>query len=505
MPSRITLSVVAGPLTGQKFLLDERTTTILGRGAGCSPRLPDDADHRTISRHHCLLDVNPPDIRVRDFGSLNGTYVNGMKIGQREEHQSPHDVSDARFPEYDLKDGDRVQLGKTVLEVGVHVPITCGGCAAELPNSTPAAPTGGYLCERCQVSIVVPATDRMPAPSLTSCAQCGRDLSEEAATNRQGLLLCRVCKQDPMQLLKKLLRQANTGHKDLLAIQGYSIERELGRGGMGAVYLARHDRTGESVALKVMLPEVALDERAKDMFLRETVNTKALRHKHVVELREAGCSNATFFFTLEFCDGGSVDRLMVQRGGRLPVDEALPIVLEALDGLEYAHHAEIPHVRLADGRTVKGKGLVHRDLSPHNLFLSLSNGARSTKVGDYGLAKAFDTAGLSGQTRSGSSAGKPHFMPRQQVVNYKYATPDVDVWAMAATLYCMLTGFVPRDFHARQDPWAIVLSTAPVPIRQRTANLPKRLSEVIDHALIDNPDIKVKTAAQLKKMLENAL
>jgi len=68
------------------------------------------------------------------------------------------------------------------------------------------------------------------------------------------------------------------------------------------------------------------------------------------------------------------------------------------------------------------------------------------KVGDYGLAKAFDAAGLSGQTNTGVAAGQTYFMPRQQVINYKYAGPEVDVWAMAATLYHMLTGNFPATF-----------------------------------------------------------
>jgi serine/threonine protein kinase len=290
-----------------------------------------------------------------------------------------------------------------------------------------------------------------------------------------------------------------------VAIQGYEILRELGRGGMGAVYLARHERTGEQVALKVMLPRVALEDRAKEEFLRETENTKALKHPHVVELRDSGCSNGTFFFTVEYCDGGSVDRLMLQRGGRLPIAEAGEIMLQALEGLEYAHHAEIPCVKRADGRIVPGRGLVHRDLKPGNLFLCGSGRSRLAKVGDYGLAKAFDQAGLSGHTRTGSMAGTPSFMPRQQVVNFKYAGPEVDVWAMAASLYGMLTGAVPRDFPRGKDPWQVVLTTRAAPIRQRDPSIPKRLAEVIDRALIDSPEIPFKSAADFKRALEAVL
>src|ERR1700731_4906786 len=100
--------------------------------------------------------------------------------------------------------------------------------------------------------------------------------------------------------------------------------------------------------------------------------------------------------TLDYCEGGSVADLMKQRGGVLPLDEAVEITLQALEGLHYAHNA------LGSGR-----GLVHRDIKPANLLLSGSGSGRAAKVGDYGLSKAFDDAGLSGGTRTGDKAGTP--------------------------------------------------------------------------------------------------
>ena len=98
MPSKITLKVSQGALSGQEFVYDETTSCIVGRANDCSPQLPTDEAHKTVSRHHCLLDINPPDIRVRDFGSLNGTYVNGKKIGQREKGMSPEQAAKMSFP-----------------------------------------------------------------------------------------------------------------------------------------------------------------------------------------------------------------------------------------------------------------------------------------------------------------------------------------------------------------------------------------------------------------------
>lgn len=507
MPAKVTLKVIEGKLQGQEFVFDERTTCIIGRAKDCRPQVPDDDDHQTISRYHCLLDIDPPDIRVRDFGSLNGTCVNGVKIGQRLEGKTPAEGQQQSFPEHDLKDGDTIKLVDTTFRVGIFVPARCIECSVEIPAAQATAcqrSPGVYQCAACRKLAEAVQHKAPPQPKPKVCAKCGRDVSREIGQQRQGEFVCAACQADPVQILKRLLELAKAGDQNLLAIQGYQILKELGKGGMGAVYLARHDRTGEQVALKVMLPRVAVEQKARDGFLLETLNTRALKHRHVVELRDSGCSQGTFFFTLEFCDGGSVDQLMKQRGGKLSLAEATEIALQTLEGLDYAHNLEL-QVKLADGSRTTARGLVHRDLKPHNIFLTGSGSSRHAKVGDFGLGKAFDVAGLSGRTCTGSLAGTPVFMPRQQVINFKYAKPEVDVWAMAASLYFMLTGRFPRDFTPGKDVWQTVLQTNAVPIRQRDASIPKKLAEVIDAALVDKPNIQIKTAEEFKRALEGAV
>ena len=179
---------------------------------------------------------------------------------------------------------------------------------------------------------------------------------------------------------------------------------------------------------------------------------------------------------------------MQKRGGKLPVQEAVEIVLQVLDGLHYAH---------------TNKGLVHRDIKPANIFLTVYKGNIVAKLGDYGLAKAFDMAGLSGQTMTGTSMGTPHFMPRQQVLEFKYAQPDVDVWAIAATLYFMLTGKFSRDLNDTTNPMLEILTKPPVPIRERDASIPQPLADLIDKALIDNPKLHFNSAFEFKQALQN--
>jgi hypothetical protein len=515
MPAKVTLTITQGKLAGQSFPFDQYATCIVGRAPDCHPALPDDEAHRNVSRHHCLLEISPPNIRVRDFGSMNGTYLNGERIGKREAGQTPEEAAKVSFPQRDLKDADEIKVGETVFRVAVYAPAACGECGAEIPPEKKAAARDGvgFRCENCRKKAEEKRQREqreqkvkrdLPKPAARVCVVCGKDVSREAGAGLQGNAICASCKQDPFKMVKFLMERARGGDQGLVAIQGYTVLKELGRGGMGAVYLARHEKTGAQVALKVMLPQAAADKKMERRFMREVDVTKALKHPNIVNLMDLGCSNGTFFFAMEFCDGGSVDRLMAQRGGKLPLDEAAKIIFQALEGLAYAHAATVV-ITQEDGKGKKENGVVHRDLKPANIFLAGSRTGLAAKVADFGLARAFRAAGLSGLTITGTTAGSPWFMPRQQVTNFRYAQPEVDVWAMAACLYNLLTGQHPRDFPRGKDPWLVVLKDSPVPIRNRLPSVPKKLAEVIDQALIDQPAIVFKKAVDFKRALEGAL
>lgn len=455
MQALVILTVIEGKLPGKQYIFDSRAACLIGRSNECNIMLPDDEDHRTISRYHCLLDINPPNIRVRDFGSRNGTYVNGVKIGQREPHQTAEEGRKLSFPEYDLQSGDEINLSNTTFKVSIEID----------PNE-----------------IIIP--NFFPATIHFN--------------------------QDPTQppyfveLVNRWIGLAESGNQSLEAIKGYNLIKLLGKGGFGEVYLAQQNQSGRFVALKVMLPGAVVNQSAVDRFMREIEYTKALRHPNVIQLLDSGFFEGIFFFTMEYCNGGTVSDLIKQQGGRLPVNIAVPIILQVLDGLEYTHNIELPDIKLADGRFGKGKGLVHRDLKPGNLLLSNIDGKFIVKIGDYGLAKAFDFAGLSGQTLSGTQAGTPVFIPRQQLLNFKYTQPDVDIWATAACLYNMLTGCYPRNFIGG-DQFLAVLLNDPVPIRQRDSSIPQKLAEVIDLALVEKPEIYFKSAVEFKKALLSAI
>lgn len=468
----VTLTVTDGRARRSEYVFDERSTCLIGRAEDCVPRLPDDDRHRSVSRHHCMLDINPPAVRVRDFGSRNGTYVNDVKIGQRDPGQSAAQGRELRLQERDLRDGDVVRLGRSVsIAVRVTVP-------APPPTLRVAAPT-------------------LPPPG---CVKCGREITDEVGAWPGTDYVCASCRAHPEEVMTLLVSLAQAGDRsDLKAIAEYSLLHELGRGGMGAVYLARHRVTGREVALKLMLPKVAASATARARFQREVELTRMLKHPNIAALYEDGFADGAFFFTTEYCEGGSLDRLLSRRGGKLPPDEAVRYAIDVLDGLEYAH----------------SRGVVHRDLSPSNILLSDASdsaiggaigrhNAYVAKVGDLGLGKAFDQAGLSGLTRTGATAGKPWYMARQQVVNFKDVPYAVDVWALAACLYKCLSGAYVRDFPGDVDQWHVILYSDAVPIRQREPSVPRALAEVVDTALCEFPQIGFGSAAALREALRRA-
>ena len=129
LPLRITLTITEGVLKGEDFVFHDSARLVLGRSPDCDIALPMDVLHRDISRHHCAFEIDPPAIRVRDLGSLNGTYVNGDKIGGRP-HPQAGGESDHEPGVRELRDGDEVRVGDIAIHVSVHalglLPMTSG-------------------------------------------------------------------------------------------------------------------------------------------------------------------------------------------------------------------------------------------------------------------------------------------------------------------------------------------------------------------------------------------
>ena len=202
----------------------------------------------------------------------------------------------------------------------------------------------------------------------------------------------------------------------------YAFQRELGRGGMATVYLARdlaHDRL---VAVKVLLPELAVN-LGVERFLREIEVGTALQHPHIVGVLDSGQAEGTLYYTMPFVDGASL-RERLQREKQLPIDDVISIARDVADALDYAH----------------AKGVIHRDIKPENILLSHEGGAM---VADFGVARAVSVAGGETLTRTGMTVGTPTYMAPEQAMGSRDVTAESDIYSLACVVYEMLAGQPP--------------------------------------------------------------
>ena len=489
----VKLKVQAGPVKGKEFVFDQHDAFIFGRAPKCHCCIPNDP---YVSRNHFLLEANPPECKIRDLGSLNGTHVNGRKYGGREQNESPEQAA-RRTKEVSLKHGDVVQTGDTQFLVCVEGPAECVDCGKRIPEEQKqeAAFLGGaYLCAECREKA---ARKHIGAVLKPRCSKCGREISATDSEAAQDTPLCHRCRAAQPDaghaggdLLARIVAQAMKGKQAIPAVPDYEIVRELGEGGMGKVYLARQRKDAKEVALKVMLSRNAspLDKDVQ-RFQREMKICQQLKHPHVVAFLHQGRHKGIFYFVMEYCDGGNLRDLMKKRGGAVPLDEAGPIMLQALDGLAYAH----------------GQKVVHRDLKPENVLLVRKGRQHVAKVADFGLAKNFQQSGLSGMTLTGTYAGTVPFMPHEQIEDFRHAHPATDVFSIGATFYNLLTGQYVYDFSAADDPMKVVLEAKVVPIRKRGVKLPAELVKIIDRATAPEPGDRFKTAGEMKTAMEKAL
>jgi len=431
---RVTLRVLAGPYSGREFVFDQHDTFLIGRSETAHLYLPED---KFFSRHHCLLEIAPPRCFLRDLGSTNGTFVNDQKV-----------------QEAFLRSGDRIKGGQTLLEVEVHVDQPSG-------LSRDSEPTRQKLTR--------------PSVVMVECANCGRRDHAEASTPGEALtFLCEECREE-------LKRRPQP-------IPGYEMIRILGRGGMGCVTLSREEATGRMVAIKTLLPEVAVGDQAVRRFLREIEVAAALDHPNIVRFLDRGTHNGAVYLVTEYVEGTDAARLADANGGRLPFREAIGIVTKSLDALAYAHE----------------KGYIHRDIKESNILISGAAPNVMPKLTDFGLAKSFTQSGMSGITMAGDMAGTFAYMPPEQIKDFRNVRPTSDIYAMGMTAYSLVAGDVALDI----GPQANVAETVKaifekpiVPLRQRVPEIPERVAEVIERALTKDPAQRWQSATAMRNAL----
>jgi serine/threonine-protein kinase len=253
----------------------------------------------------------------------------------------------------------------------------------------------------------------------------------------------------------------------------YTLERELGRGGMAIVYLAHDVRHGRHVALKVLRPELA-PSLGGERFLREIRLAAGLQHPHILPLYDSGDAGGHLFYVMPYVEGESL-RARLEREGPLPVDEAVRYAREVAEALAYAH----------------GHDVVHRDIKPDNILLSGGHAL----VADFGIARAIDAAGGLKLTETGMAVGTPAYMSPEQALADAHVDGRADIYALGCVLYEMLAGAPPFTGSSAQAVIARHSSDAVPPLRTARPTVPDVVEAAIVKALAKTPADRFPTAA----------
>ncbi|HUQ82409.1 MAG TPA: protein kinase [Gemmatimonadaceae bacterium] len=264
----------------------------------------------------------------------------------------------------------------------------------------------------------------------------------------------------------------------------YTLERELGGGGMSRVFVAEDTALGRAVVVKVLPPELASGVSI-ERFKREISLAARLQHPHVVPLLSAGETGGLPYFTMPFVEGESL-RARLARGDEIPVKDAVHLLREVASALAYAHR----------------KGVIHRDIKPENVLIS----GQHAMVTDFGVAKAISDAtqtDLDGLTGVGVALGTPAYMAPEQVAGDPGADHRADIYAFGVIAYETLAGRAPFAGRTAQALMAAHVVETPEPIGSRRVGIPAGLAALVMRCLEKDPDNRPAHAEDILRDLDD--
>lgn len=284
---------------------------------------------------------------------------------------------------------------------------------------------------------------------------------------------------------------------------GYEILKQLGKGGMGAVYLARQMSLDRAVALKVMNEQWANDPVFIARFVREAYAAAQLTHHNVVQIYDIGQDSDINYFSMEFVEGKSLGDVL-KRSGKVPATEAVGYIVQAARGLKFAHD----------------RGMVHRDIKPDNLML---NSEGIVKVADLGLVK---TRGMSAEddappeavgemskpgsilkempdvTNVGTAMGSPSYMAPEQCRDASSVDARADIYSLGCSLYAMLCGRAPFTGATAVEVITKQLNEPPPPLNSILPTAPRELADIVDKTLQKDPGDRYQNMGELIEVLK---
>ncbi|HEV8453414.1 MAG TPA: protein kinase, partial [Gemmatimonadales bacterium] len=263
----------------------------------------------------------------------------------------------------------------------------------------------------------------------------------------------------------------------------YTIEGEIGRGGMGVVYRARDERLQRRVAIKVLPPELAFQQDIRERFTREAQTAARLSHPHIVPIHSVGEGGGLVYFVMGYVDGESV-AARIRRRGQLPVEEARRIMKETADALSAAHSLSV----------------IHRDIKPDNILLEGTRGR--VMVTDFGIAKALSSSGAT-LTGIGVAIGTPAFMSPEQAAGERDIDGRSDLYSLGIVTYQMLTGQLPFNAPSVAGILMKQITEAAPDLRRRRPDIPEDLALAVARCLEKDPQNRWPTADALRRALES--
>ena len=259
----------------------------------------------------------------------------------------------------------------------------------------------------------------------------------------------------------------------------YRVVREIGRGGMAAVYLADDPKHHRQVAIKVFNADLA-EVLGKDRFLREIELTAGLAHPHILALYDSGVADGFAYYVMPFVEGKTLREYLAEKG-HLPLDEALRIVRGVADALAFAHR----------------KGIVHRDIKPENVLLQGGH----PLVADFGIARALSLAGNVALTQTGMVVGTPSYMSPEQTVGDSNVDARSDIYSLACLLFETLTGAPPFKGGTVADVARRRLTEAAPRLRSSAVDVPAEVDDAVAKALARDPKDRFSTAEEFASAL----